>query len=50
MIGKMGFVMGLIIGSIILTMANLLPTWVIFLIGLGIIALLWSSTRRGTVE
>jgi len=50
MVGKMGFVVGLIIGSVILVMSNLLPTWAIFLIGLGVIALIWSSMRRGSVE
>jgi len=50
MIGKMGFVAGLMIGGVLLVMANLLPMWAVFLIGLGIVALIWSSTRRGEVE
>jgi len=50
LIGKMGFVAGLLIGGVILVISNLLPMWTVFLIGLGVIALMWSSMKRGEVE
>jgi len=39
-VGKIGFIIGLALGSFCLWMVGLMPIWLVFLIGLGIVALL----------
>jgi hypothetical protein len=48
--GKMGFIVGLTIGTVCLYLGGMLPLWVVFLLGLGEIVLLLKGGTWGSTE